>query len=68
MKEKKQELELSILQEVNGKWQHKILDRPATDKLCTDALAEIDQEDAEMTWSVKAAYFLKSRNFLYTWS
>ena len=42
MKEKKQELELSILQEVNGKWQHKILDRPATDKLCADALEEID--------------------------
>ena len=42
MKEKKQELELSILQEVNGKWQHKILDRPAADKLCADALEEID--------------------------
>ena len=49
MKEKKQELELSILQEINGKWQHKILERPIADKLCADALEEIDQEDAEMT-------------------
>ena len=49
MKEKKQELELSILQEINGKWQHKILERPIVDKLCADALEEIDQEDAEMT-------------------
>ena len=50
MKEKKQELELSVLQETDGKWQHKILDRPTTDKLCADALAEIDQEDQEMSW------------------
>ena len=31
MKEKKQELELSILTEQNGRWQHKILDRATTD-------------------------------------
>ena len=49
MKEKKQELELSVLQEIDGKWQHKILDRPTADKLCADALAEIDQEDQEMS-------------------
>ena len=49
MKEKKQELELSVLQEENGKWVHRILDRTKADKLCADALKEIDEEDAEMT-------------------
>jgi len=49
MKEKKQELELSVLQEQNGKWSHKILDRAVTDQLCNDALEEIDKEDQEMS-------------------
>jgi len=48
MKEKKQELELTTLQEVNGEWRHRIVDRPIVDKLCADALAEIDKEDQDM--------------------
>ena len=48
MKEKKQEIELSVLSQVNGAWVHKILDRPATDALCTAALEEIENEDDQM--------------------
>lgn len=48
MKEKKQELELSTLTQVNGAWTHKILDRAATDALCTAALEEIENEDDQM--------------------
>jgi 20S proteasome subunit alpha 7 len=47
MKEKKQELELSILSEGNN-WVNKILDRPTTDALCVAALAEIENEDENM--------------------
>ena len=48
MKEKKQELELTILTEVNGEWKHRIVERPIVDKLCQDALDEIDKEDQEV--------------------
>ena len=48
MKEKKQELEISVLSEQNGKWQHKILERAVTDQLCADAVEAIDQEDQDM--------------------
>ena len=48
MKEKKQELEISILSEANG-WVNKVLDRQTTDALCTAALAEIENEDDNMT-------------------
>jgi len=47
MKEKKQELEITILSEGNN-WVHKILDRPTTDALCQCALAEIENEDENM--------------------
>ena len=47
MRDKKQELELSILTEQTG-WTSKIIDRQTTDALCTDALREIENEDAEM--------------------
>ena len=47
MKEKKQELELSVLSEGNN-WVNKILDRATTDALCTAALAEIENEDDNM--------------------
>ena len=47
MKEKKQELELSVLTEGNN-WVNKILDRPTTDALCQAALAEIENEDDAM--------------------
>ena len=47
MKEKKQELELSVLSEGNN-WQTRILERPATDALCQAALAEIENEDENM--------------------
>ena len=44
MKEKKQELELSILSE-ETKWAHKILDRQTTDNLTKAALTEMENED-----------------------
>lgn len=47
MKEKKQELELSVLSEGNN-WVHKILDRQTTDALCQAALNEIENEDENM--------------------
>ena len=47
IKEKKQELELSVLSEGNN-WQTRILERPATDALCQAALAEIENEDENM--------------------
>ena len=50
MKEKKQELELSILG-ADTKYVHKILDRAITDQLCAAALAEIESEDMEINWS-----------------
>ena len=47
MKEKKQELELSVLTEGNN-WVNKILDRPTTNALCQAALAEIENDDDAM--------------------
>ena len=47
MKEKKQELELSVLTEGNN-WVNKILDRPTCDALRQAALAEIENEDDNM--------------------
>ena len=49
IKEKKQEIELSILQEVNGEWRHRVVERPIADKLCADALEAIDKEDQDMS-------------------
>jgi hypothetical protein len=48
MKEKKQELELSVLCAANG-WVNKILDRQTTDALCEAAIAEIENDDDNMT-------------------
>eukprot|EP00352_Strombidinopsis_acuminata_P005842 CAMPEP_0176369504 /NCGR_PEP_ID=MMETSP0126-20121128/23334_1 /TAXON_ID=141414 ORGANISM="Strombidinopsis acuminatum, Strain SPMC142" /NCGR_SAMPLE_ID=MMETSP0126 /ASSEMBLY_ACC=CAM_ASM_000229 /LENGTH=250 /DNA_ID=CAMNT_0017728167 /DNA_START=31 /DNA_END=783 /DNA_ORIENTATION=- len=48
MKEKKQELELSVLSEATGNI-HKILDRATTDRITSQALQEIDNEDVEMS-------------------
>lgn len=50
MKDKKQELELSILSE-ETKFQHKILDRAFIDALTAIALEEIEQEQMEM-WHI----------------
>ena len=47
MKEKKQELELSVLTSGNN-WVNKILDRPTTDALCQAALAEIENDEDQM--------------------
>ena len=47
MKEKKQELELSVLSEGNN-WVHKVLDRQTTDAMAAAALAEIENEDEAM--------------------
>jgi len=46
MKDKKQELELSVLCE-DTKWVHKILDRQTVDQLTIAALAEIEAEEDE---------------------
>ena len=48
MREKKMELELAVLSE-ETKWTSKILDRASSDALCTAALAEIENEDEEMS-------------------
>ena len=47
MKEKKQELEFSVLTQGNN-WVNKILDRQTTDALCQAALTEIENEDDNM--------------------
>lgn len=47
MKEKKQELELSVLSDENN-YQHKILERAIVDNLTALALKEIEQEQMEM--------------------
>lgn len=48
MKDKKQELELSVLSEETN-WSHKILDRAQVDQLTQTALDAIENEDAEMS-------------------
>jgi len=48
MKEKKQELELSIICE-DTKWVHKVLDRPTTDKITAEAQESIENEDNQMS-------------------
>lgn len=47
MKDKKQELELSVLSDENN-YQHQILSREAVEILTTKALEEIDKEQMEM--------------------
>ena len=47
MKEKKQEIELSIISDETNQ-QHKILDRAFVDDLTTRALDEIEQEQMEL--------------------
>ena len=47
MKEKKQEIELSVLT-ANNNWVNKVLDRQTTDALCQAALAEIEAEEDGM--------------------
>ena len=47
MKEKKQEIELSIISEQTN-FQHKVLDRAFVDDLTAKALEEIEQEQMEM--------------------
>ena len=49
IKEKKQELELTVLSELNGEWRHRIIERSVADQLCKDALEAIDAEDADMS-------------------
>lgn len=48
MKEKKQELELSVLSEGTG-YQHKILDRARVDALTAAALQEIENDQMDMS-------------------
>ena len=46
MKDKKQEVELSVMCE-DTKWVHKIMDRVTVDQLTAAALAEIEAEEDE---------------------
>ena len=55
MKEKKQEIELSIISD-DTKQQHKILDRAFVDDLTTRALDEIEQEQMEMWHNNRSLY------------
>ena len=48
MKEKKQEIEISIISEETG-YKHKILDRSIVDALSAKALEEIENEQMEMS-------------------
>ena len=55
MKEKKQELELSVLRADNNpklNWVHKILDRATTDKITLEAQQSIEDDDNQMSWIV----------------
>ena len=55
MKEKKQELELSVLRsDENPKknWVHKILDRATTDKITAEAQQAIEDDDNQMSWFI----------------
>ncbi len=47
MREKKMEIELSVLCEGTN-WTHKILDRATTDRMTVEALEQIENEDEEM--------------------
>lgn len=49
MKEKKQEIELSIVSETTG-YKHKILERSFVDHLTQKAQEEIENEQMEMAW------------------
>ena len=55
MKDKKQELELSVLSEKTD-FVHKILDREVADQMTAQALQEIEQEAEEMNWSLKFVF------------
>jgi hypothetical protein len=48
MKEKKQELELSVLSEAT-QFTHKILSRAVVDQMTADALQAMENEDADMS-------------------
>ena len=48
MKEKKQELELSVLSEATG-FNHKILSREVVDQITADAVAQIEAEEGDMS-------------------
>lgn len=48
MKDKKQELELSIVSESTG-FRHKILDRTTVNNITAAALREVNGEDVEMS-------------------
>ena len=53
MKEKKQELELSVLRADNNpklNWVHRILDRETTDKITAEAQQSIENDDNQMSW------------------
>ena len=47
MREKKMEIELSVLGD-HTNWQHKVIDRPTCDRLCREAQEAIENEDEEM--------------------
>lgn len=48
MREKKMEIELSVLTEVNKQWCHRIVDRVTADRMTVEAQEAIENEDEEM--------------------
>lgn len=50
-REKKMEIELSVLSE-STQWQHKLIDRVTCDKMTVVAQEAIENEDDEMNWFV----------------
>jgi hypothetical protein len=48
MREKKMEIELSVLTQTQNAWSHRIIDRPTADRMTIEAQEAIENEDEEM--------------------
>ena len=57
MKEKKQELEISIISDETD-FKHKILDRVFVDQLTTQATQDIENEQMEIAWLIHLAFIV----------
>jgi hypothetical protein len=48
MREKKMEIEISVLTSTQNVWSHRILDRATSDRMTIEAQEAIENEDEEM--------------------
>jgi hypothetical protein len=48
MREKKMEIEISVLTSTQNTWSHRILDRATSDRMTIEAQEAIENEDEEM--------------------